>query len=386
MSLEELDKAATRRKVIGRLADLIEKSGIDLDDVGRVERIRLNSYQAITKDNKTGEASVHDLEAASVVLSPKWADGPEWPVVQQAAPTIVKARGSGAQKRTTADGWKTAVILPDPQIGFRRQEDGSLEPFHDTRAMDVALSVLAEVRPDVVVNLGDTLDLPEWGKFTKEPGFYFTTQATLDAAHLFLANQRAIVPDAKIYLLEGNHDFRMTRAILDNAVAAFGLRQANVPESWPVMSIQHLLRLDELGIEYVGGYPAGEVWINDNLVCIHGTKVRSNGSTAASVVTDERVSVIFGHVHRVEFQSRTHRMRTGPLKTYAATPGCLSRIDGAVPSVKSGIDAFGRPLQTWENWQQGMGVVTFEEGDGRHVLELVPINDGSAVFRGQPIS
>lgn len=383
MSLEDLADKANHRKVLGKIAELVEKSGINFDDIGRVDKIRLNSYQSITKDEE-GEAHVHDLEAMSVVLSPKWAEGPEWPVVQPAKPTVIKPPAAPAKVKTSE--WKTAVILPDPQIGFRRQEDGSLDPFHDEKAIAVALKIVHNLQPDVIVNLGDTLDLPEWGKYTKEPSFYFTTQASIDRAHTYLAEQRAAAPGAEIHLIEGNHDYRMTRAILENAMAAFGLRQANAPEAWPVMSIQHLLRLDELDVNYVGGYPAGEVWINDNLVCIHGSKVKSGGSTAAAVVNGEPVSVIFGHVHRLEFQSRTQRTRKGPLKTYAATPGCLSRVDGAVPSVHSGMDAMGRPLQTWENWCQGLGVVTYQEGDGQHSLELIAINDGMAHVRGQVFS
>ncbi|WP_218571937.1 hypothetical protein, partial [Pseudomonas sp. SZ57] len=85
--------------------------------------------------------------------------------------------------------------------------------------------------------------------------------------------QRANAPEAEVTLIEGNHDRRLQKSILRNAKAAFGLKRANDPESWPVLSVPNLLRLDDLGVEYVEGYPAGEKWINDNLVCIHGHKV-----------------------------------------------------------------------------------------------------------------
>ncbi len=41
-----------------------------------------------------------------------------------------------------------------------------------------------------------------------------------------------------------------------NAAAACGLRQTG--GDWPVL-VPHLLRLDELGVEYIGGYLAGGV-------------------------------------------------------------------------------------------------------------------------------
>lgn len=376
--LDNIERAATKKKVVGKIAELLDRSGIDVADVGKIQRVNL--WQGFHKDD-AGDPQVVDL--AGIQLSPSWAEGPEWPVVQQAKPTLIKPP---ATTRRSRGKWKTAVILPDPQIGYRRREDGQFEPFHDVAAINVALKVVGELNPDVIVNLGDTLDLPEWGKYLKEPGFYFTTQPTLDYAHEFLARQRAAAPRAEIHMLEGNHDFRLTKGLMENAIAAFGLRQAKAPEGWPVMSVPHLLRLDELGVQYHSGYPAGEVWINDRLVCIHGIKVRSGGSTASAVVNDSRASTIFGHVHRIELQHKTHATRHGPLKTYAATPGCLCRVDGAVPSVKSGVDVLGRPLQNWENWQQGFAVVTYEEGDGPHSIELAHIQDGRAFFRGEVIT
>jgi len=110
-------------------------------------------------------------------------------------------------------------------------------------------------------------------------------------------------------------------------------------------------------------------------------KVNSAGSTAMRYIEDERVSILFGHVHRIERIHRTRRTRDGRKETLAASPGCLSRVDGGVPSVKSSTDAFGRPLQTWENWQQGIAVVTFQEGDGLFHLEQIPILEGRAVYR-----
>lgn len=361
----------------GKVAELLERNGIPIDEVGRIARV--NVWQAMSKDDD-GEPQVTDL--VGIQLLPNWADGPAWPVVQQAKPTVVRFPKLPAADKS--DGWERAVILPDPQIGYRRDLDsGELDPMHDERAMSVALQVIRMVKPHRIVNLGDFLDLAEWGTYEQEPGFAFTTQASVDRAHRFLAEQRSAAgPDCAIELLEGNHDRRLEKAIRRNAMAAFGLKRANEPESWPVMSVPFLLRLDELDVTYVGGYPAGITWINDNLACIHGHKVRSNGSTAAAVIDDERVSVIFGHVHRIELQHKTRRIRAGLRQSLAASPGCLCRIDGAVPSMKSSTDPMGRPVMGWENWQQGVAVVEYQPGNGWHQVDLVSIIEGHARFRG----
>lgn len=361
------------KQALGKIQELLERNGIDLDDIGAVHKV--NVWQGLIK-NEAGEAEVVDL--AGIQLSPKWADGPEWPVVQQAKPTVIRPRSTNSKRATSVSGWQTGVILPDPQIGFWRHVDtDELDPFHDENAMAVAVEVVADLNPDLIVLLGDVLDLPAWSRFTQEPAFAFTTQEALDRCHLWLAELRANAPDARIVYIEGNHDRRLRKAIVENAKEAFGLRQASTtPTTWPVMSIPHLLRLNELGVEYVEAYPAGIFWINQNLACVHGEKLK-----VSQVVDDERVSVIQGHVHRIASQHKTRRTFDGGKQMFAATPGCLCRIDGAVPSTKGSTDSFGRPVKRPEDWQQGLAVVQYEEGDGRFTYEQIAVHDGWARFR-----
>src|SRR6266542_2748098 len=71
------ESAHSVQERLGRISDLLEKSGIDVCDVGKVKAVRLSEWQGLTKD-ADGEAQVHDLTGASIVLSPEWADGPKW--------------------------------------------------------------------------------------------------------------------------------------------------------------------------------------------------------------------------------------------------------------------------------------------------------------------
>lgn len=376
---ERGDLAGSSADRLGRIADLLERSGISPDDVGRVKAVKLSEWQGLTKDAE-GEAQLHDLHGASIVLTPAWEEGPRWPVIDQAKPCVVNAPKVTRRSRKQ---WRTAVVLPDVQIGYRRDIDtATLDPFHDERAIAAALGVVSAVDPDLVVHLGDLLDFAPFGTYEQEAGFALTVQPALDRAHRYLAETQAAAPRATQVLLEGNHDRRLQKAVVRNALAAFGIRRAEKPDEWPVLSVPYLLRLDELGVEYRGGYPANLFWLNSNIACIHGHKVRSAGSTAAAVVDDERVSVIFGHVHRIETKFKTRRVFQGHRSSLAASLGCLCRIDGAVPSVKGSTDVFGRPIPTAEDWQHGLGVVNYQEGDGPFGLEVVPIFDGVAMFRG----
>ena len=308
---------------------------------------------------------------------------PKWQPVDRSQPVVL-----AAPKKVTPKKSKHTVhiALPDPQIGYR-DLGGRLDPFHDESAMDVALQITSFIeetdRLDTVVNLGDFLDLPAQGRFEQEAAFASTTQAAFDRGHLFLQQQRqAAGPKAKIVLVEGNHDRRMEKFITANMLSAFGLRRANTAEL-PAMSIPYLLRLEEIGVEYIDAYPAGAYWITESLRAIHGTKARSNGSTAAAYTNaDPHISTIFGHSHRLEIQSKTVYNGAGAIRSVAVSPGCLCRVDGAVPSVNGSTHIDGSPARHWENWQQGVAVITVEP-NGEFFTELVQIKDGQAWFRGK---
>lgn len=364
------------RAKLGAIADLLERSGIDPAEIGRVDKVRV--WQGFYKD-ADGEA--HTVDMTGVVLSPKWADGPAWPVVQPAAPVKVP---KSTVTPCVVDGWARAVVLPDMQVGYFRGAGDDLVPTHDEAALTIALAVVRQVRPSIVVLVGDNADFPEFGKYRLSPAYARTTQATVDRLALLCAELRAAAgPDARIVWLAGNHEERLPNYVLDNAVAAFGLRRGGTPESWPVLSMPHLCRMDDHGVEYLPGYPAGSFWINERLRVVHGDKVASGGSTAHKYLGSEKTSVIYGHIHRIEYAERTREDHDGPRTIMAASPGCLARTDGAVPSTKGGIDLDGRPLVRHEDWQQGLGVVEFEPGDGRFTYEQIAIRAGWARWRGK---
>lgn len=364
-----------KKETNAKIAELLERSAISIDQVGRAEKIKV--YQGFSK-NKDGEPEVVDM--VSISLSPSWDEGPKWPLIQQSDPVIVR---QNLPKKFTklGESWKTAVILPDIQAGFYFDGKNQLIPTHDERAIGVALQIVAAEDPDLVVMVGDGLDLPELSKFRLTPAFQRTLQPTIDWTAQFGAKLRAAAPNARIIWLAGNHEERMPNYILDNAIAAFGIKRGEAPQEWPVFSVPFLCRFEENGIEFLPGYPANEFYINDRIKVIHGHKVNSTGSTVHKYLDTERVSTISGHVHRIEKGHRTRRTRNGSRTIMAASPGCLARVDGPVPSTKGATDLSGIPLTSYEDWQQGLAVVRYEEGDGRFIYTDIPIFDGWAMWR-----
>jgi hypothetical protein len=305
---------------------------------------------------------------------------------KQAEKMQIKHAAIGKPKKN--DGWKLAALLPDTQIGYRVYEDGSVIEFHDEKAIEIAMQIVAYANEqfgvDTIVNLGDTLDLPAQSRHHQEIAFQNSTNLAIQRAYEYLAQQRATCPTAQIVFLEGNHDCRIYKYLSENAPAVSNIRQANTDSSdWPVNSLPHLLRMDELNIEFAGGYPAGEFWLNENLRCIHGDRVNSSGSTAMKYInSNHHVSVVYGHIHRIEMLYHTNHTSTGPARNAAFSPGCLCRVDGSVPSVKGGVTPNEKPVKYWENWQQGIGFAWYKE-TGEFTLLSVPIIDEWAVFMGR---
>jgi predicted phosphodiesterase len=306
------------------------------------------------------------------------------PLIQAKAAALPKLSKAKTKNKKNNE-WKLAVTLPDTQIGFRKYEDNTLDPFHDVHAINVAMQVLAALEEehgvDKVINLGDTLDLPMFGKYATEPTFENTVNLSLKAGHDYIASQRAFAPNAEIVYIDGNHDCRPTRYMTAMARSMVGVQQVGTAE--PIIGIPHLLNLKSIGnVTHVSGYPADKYYINPRLVARHGSAASSNGSTAMKHISNNHhESTIYGHSHRMELLYKTHDTSSGAIQNGAYSPGCLCRIDGAVPSYKGGTMLNLHPVKQYENWQQGIGVIWYKD-TGEFTIENVHIMDGWGVYSG----
>lgn len=295
-----------------------------------------------------------------------------------------------AKSKKSKTGWKCALILTDQQIGWRRYEDGTLDPFHDVQALNLSLQFAQYLEEtyglDKIINTGDFIDLPMFGKYAQENAFYNTINESLKSGYDYLAGLRAIAPSAEIVLIEGNHDCRINKYINFNAMAASRMMQ--VGSEIPAMSLPHLMRFDEIGVTYVEGYPADKFKINDRLIARHGTTAVAGSTAMKHVNSNHHESVIYGHSHRTEMMYKTHDTPKGMVQNTAYSPGCLCRIDGAVPSFKGGVKINERPVKQFENWQQGLGVLWYKDsgdfaGANDFHIDHVHIMDGWAMYSGQ---
>jgi len=375
--------AESKSPRIKTLEQLLEACEVDLN-VWRVERYIVNKWEVGAKEEHTDLAFdngvmtgavkkegllVHPLfqvKAWLVRIEPE----PIFPALQPVASNITVCDSPEPIRRNI----RRSLIWADPHFGFTRDlRTGHLTPFHDRRTLDVILQIAQVAQPDRIDCLGDLLDLPEWtDKFLRSPEFYHTTQPAVLEAHWWLAQLRLTAPNAAIAVHEGNHDRRLDDAIVKHLRAAYDLRAADELDLPPAFSVPKLLALHQLGIRWVDDYPNDEDWLNDGVRLAHGDKAQVQGNTAKAVVNSADVTEIFGHIHRIEWVSRTQYRRDGQSIIAGFCPGCTCYIDGRVP---------GKTSQ--QQWQNGCAIVDYEADGSLYAIHPIVIDDGRAVWDGQ---
>ena len=371
-----LDNANAEK--LNQIRHALEGAGVPIDAIGEIKNARVRSgfHEGLTKD-PDGNPVVTKLESkhVSITLTPAWEDGPAWPLIQPGKPVTIKNPVTTKKKSTDN---KTIVVISDVQVGFLRDiEDPSrLTPMHDLPAIEVALQIVADLQPDQIGYVGDFLDLPEMSRYLQNEEFWRTTQPSIDEGYKILAQfEAAAGPDRdRTIFIAGNHERRLQESVLKYHRAAFHLRPAaQTPATWPDLTVPHLLRFEELGIEYMGEYPGGEWYITPELVVRHNPESR----------TAYAASVIAGHSHHVKRETYSLRTPQGPMHQTLWEIGCLASLDNYAS--RGSLVATRVPSNRGfvKDWAHSFAVVTVTP-ELDHAVELVEyIGRGQAIFRGK---
>jgi len=357
--------ASSKSPRIKTLDQLLEACEADLD-VWTVDHHILNKWEVGAKDDE-GRIVVEPLfqvKAWMVRQEPI----PMFPIVQ---PIEIETTFSIPAPSPTP-GPRRTLIFADPHFGFHKDHrNGKLDPFHSRSALDVICQIAQYVQPDSIEVLGDLLDLPDWSdRFLKSPELKLCTQPAVLEGHWWLARLRRLCPNALIRAYEGNHDKRMPDAMIKHLEAAYELRAADEINLPPALSVPKLLALHQLGIEWIGDYPRGRVWLNDSLGLEHGDIVNQNpGDTAKNVARKNDTSTIVAHVHRQEIATRTRHTANGTEYIIGGCVACSCRIDGSVPGCN------GR-----QQWQNGCYVLDYDDSGAPPAITSIWIADGHAIY------
>ena len=216
--------------------------------------------------------------------------------------------------------------------------------------------------------------MSEWSrKFTPEPEFYATTQPALLEEAQYLAQLRQTQPKARITRDQGNHEYRLHDMLINHLRAAYDLRPVDQMQLPPSMSVERLLGLHTLGVEYIGDYPNGKTWLNDTIVLKHGNLVRATpGSTANAELLKSKYTSVFGHIHRREMVATKMETRAGHSIHTAVCFGCMCHIDGRVPGSKPS-----------DQWQQGFGIIEYMDDDSDPNFVPIAVDHGTAIYAGK---
>ncbi len=365
----EGDNILLTGKGIKTLDQLVMMANIDLDEWVVVKKV-INKWDQMGKD---GPTEMWQVKA--------WLERrPDYWVKP------IKLKRPQKQKKRPVRAEKIALIIPDSQHGFRTrtvkcEKTGKtkreLVPMHDRAACDVVLQIARDMQADEIVMLGDMIDFGGLSTFPLEADAKFLIQPALQELGEWIRLLRATT-DGACVLLEGNHELRLMKQ-LENVQEAAVLRPIDDIFGPPQMSVERLLCLPKLGVEYIKPY-GKPYWLFGDIKVHHGHIVRpKGGQTVSSILNGARHSQIVGHIHRREIACNT---RTVPdengndkyVTISAMSPGTLCSLKpGLVPTGK------GRPDQ---DWQHGIGVV-IKDSDGTTHMHLIPINSGKCIYNGK---
>lgn len=236
-------------------------------------------------------------------------------------------------------------------------------------AAEAALGLIEKMQPDGVFLLGDMVDCGGflaqhhvWGYVAEAS---YTYEQDIAAAAAFLARLRGIAANATIEYVEGNHEQRVekwcvTQALRNQRDADYLMRQ---------FAPQHLLKLRDLGINH---YRMGQCY--DELTLpgtikrgscyfTHGSFLTSKNA-ASDAVSRLAGNIWFGNTHRADVYIGR---RTNVGVVGAWNPGCLCEL---------------QPL--WQNtnptdWTHGLGI-QFQSRTGKFLNLIVPIIDGECLL------
>lgn len=225
--------------------------------------------------------------------------------------------------------YKTAIVLPDLQC-----------PYQDQQTLIAVEQYMADMKWDYYINLGDHLDYFTISKYNIGKPGNTLGKTILDECRVgekVLARHERLVrknnPKAKMYLIEGNHEYRAT-ALTQTFPHLAGLIDPEI-----------VLKLHEKKIEYIRNWSAGQTLTIGKAIFVHGDY--TNIHHAKKMVEAYEDNVFYGHVHDCNSYNKTTK-GTGKTKVGQAL-GCL--CDYPIHEDYTRGKA--------KNWQQAIGTFYF---------------------------
>lgn len=227
-------------------------------------------------------------------------------------------------------------------------------PYHDAEAWETFLTVAREWQPDVLVFLGDVVDMYQVSRHPKDPLRRLTFQDEVAIANREL-NRVSALKIPRVLVTEGNHETRLQRWLVDQAPQLVGM-----------VDVRDLLQIDRRNWEW---YPYGT---HTRIGKLHFAHDIGHAGVYAARQSSQAFghNIIFGHTHRA--QAHYESTVTGE-RFVAWTMGWLGDPEA--------IDYQHRAKVT-RNSQHGFGVAHLDS-EGNGWVSFIPIIRGAAVVDGK---
>lgn len=171
---------------------------------------------------------------------------------------------------------KTALIIPDCHI-----------PFENKKAYKLMLKAAKDIKISEIVILGDYADFYSISSHSKDPRVFSMLQDEVKGVIDRLNELDLLFPNAKKVFIEGNHENRLERYLVNAAPALFG-----------VTSTKHVFGIDQRPnwkfISY--GPNQSHKVLGSYLIARHEPLASSAKATASKALC----SLVYGHIHRIE--------------------------------------------------------------------------------------
>lgn len=201
-------------------------------------------------------------------------------------------------------------------------------PYDDPVLHEAFLRWIEHAGPDEIVNLGDLGNFSSIGnkhrpnpKRTPDP--HRDTQRCIDESYQWwrdVSEAGAGTLRRKVWI-PGNHEEHLVKAMIEAEEGKlFDLRRAGDPDGHGVMTLRHLCRLDELGVDWVsdplGDWPRAKYRVSEYVYARHGSNVRPEaGASVRAALQNVEYTLFVGHVHRGAIVARTIWKRDGTHRT-----------------------------------------------------------------------
>ncbi len=238
------------------------------------------------------------------------------------------------------------IVCPDVHI-----------PNEDKKAWKLFLKVLEAVQPDILVTIGDYVDMTSVSRHQKKPKEETRLLPEIVAGRNGLSQIRSVFKGRFVFLA-GNHDKRIENFIAEKC-----------PELDELLSLEELLQLKKYDIEY---HPYGEIVKIGKMNFVHDTG-RCGLNTARQSVLDVGSNIAVGHSHRaaVVYDGTI----TGDTHV-GMNVGCLLDINK--------VTYTNRAIAK-KNWTLGCGFI-YQTKDGTSFCTFVPFIKNKCVIDGKLVS